>query len=165
VTAGGGRGGIDRVVHRADWLGLAALSGFVIIGLATKLPERPGMAFAAAAVALAAGPPDALIDRHGRRARIRWAWPRDGSPELLDELRRLDGVADVAVVDRHVEIRGNRVAIAHVGAALVRAGAVPDDLGVRIPTLEDALLTLLDGAEDEPLAPAALEPEPIGAGR
>lgn len=60
MTAGGGRGGIDRVVHRADWLGLAALSGFVIIGLATKLPESPGMAFAAAAVALAAG---LLVDR------------------------------------------------------------------------------------------------------
>jgi hypothetical protein len=35
--------------------------------------------------------------------------------------------------------------IAHVGAALVRHGAVPDDLTVAMPDLEDALVSLLDG--------------------
>jgi hypothetical protein len=46
-----------------------------------------------------------------------------------------------------VRIMGDRTAIAHVGAALVRAGRVPPDLSVQIPSLEDALLGLLDRAD------------------
>jgi hypothetical protein len=42
-------------------------------------------------------------------------------------------------------VHGDRRIIAHVGATLVRRGAVPTDLSVQIPDLEDALLGLLDG--------------------
>lgn len=42
-------------------------------------------------------------------------------------------------------MRGDRRIIAYVGAALVRWDSVPADLSVHIPTLEDALLDLLDG--------------------
>jgi hypothetical protein len=52
-----------------------------------------------------------------------------------------------------VEQAGTRVTVrdggpgaAHVGAALVRWGPVPTDLSVHVPSLEDALLGLLDGA-------------------
>jgi hypothetical protein len=41
-------------------------------------------------------------------------------------------------------VRGARPVIAHVGAVLVRWGSVPADLSVHVPTLEDALLGLLD---------------------
>jgi hypothetical protein len=34
--------------------------------------------------------------------------------------------------------------VAHVGAALVRTGHVPDDLWVRTPSLEDAVISLLE---------------------
>jgi hypothetical protein len=44
-----------------------------------------------------------------------------------------------------VEVHGDRRVIAHVGAALVARGPVPDDLSVEMPDLEDALVTLLDG--------------------
>ncbi len=56
----GRRGAIDRVLRHADVLGLATLALFVAIGLASRLPEDPGMAVGAAAVALAGG---VLIDR------------------------------------------------------------------------------------------------------
>jgi hypothetical protein len=39
--------------------------------------------------------------------------------------------------------------IAPVGAVLVRWDAVPDDMSVHVPTLEDALLGLLDGPASE----------------
>lgn len=59
MTAGR-HGIIDRLLRHADALGLAALSLFVAIGLASRLPEDSGMAVGAAAVALAGG---VLIDR------------------------------------------------------------------------------------------------------
>ena len=46
-----------------------------------------------------------------------------------------------------VTVRGARTVIAHVGAALVRWDRVPADLSVYVPSLEDALLGLLDGDE------------------
>ena len=56
-----------------------------------------------------------------------------------------------AVHRRHrtvrVTVRGARPVIAHVGAVLVGWGPVPADLSVHVPTLEDALLGLLDGAD------------------
>ena len=42
-------------------------------------------------------------------------------------------------------VRGARPVIAYVGAALVQWGLVPADLSVHVPSLEDALLGLLDG--------------------
>jgi signal transduction histidine kinase len=59
MTAGR-RGLIDRTLRRANVVGLAALSLFVAIGLARRLPEDAGLALAAAATALLGG---LLIDR------------------------------------------------------------------------------------------------------
>ena len=59
-------------------------------------------------------------------------------------------MAGVDLVERdgqRATVYGDRSAIAHVGAALVRNCSVPADLSVQIPTLEDALLDLLDGPE------------------
>ena len=41
-------------------------------------------------------------------------------------------------------ISGERRTIAHVGASLVADGWVPPDLTVRVPSLEDALVNLLE---------------------
>jgi len=67
---------------------------------------------------------------------------------LLDELRHVDGVRSVEQAGQGVTVHGDRRIIAHVGAILVRRGSVPDDLSVRVPNLEDALLGLLDGEPD-----------------
>jgi hypothetical protein len=70
----------------------------------------------------------------------------DAAASLLDQVRRLDGVREVERAGPQVTVRGSRPVIAHVGAALVRWGPVPADLSVHVPSLEDALLGLLDGA-------------------
>jgi signal transduction histidine kinase len=56
----GRRGLVDRALRSGNVLGLVALSLFVAIGLARRLPEDPGLALAAAAMALIGG---VLIDR------------------------------------------------------------------------------------------------------
>ena len=42
-------------------------------------------------------------------------------------------------------MEGSRATIAHTGAALVRHGWVPADLDVQVPSLDDAMLSLLGG--------------------
>jgi ABC-2 type transport system ATP-binding protein len=95
---------------------------------------------------LDAGAPADLVDRHAGTATIRFSMP-DAPALLLDQVRRLDGVYEVERAGAQVTVRGARPVIAHVGAALVRWGPVPADLSVHVPTLEDALLGLLDGAD------------------
>jgi len=92
------------------------------------------------------GAPADLVDRHAGTATIRFSMP-DAPALLLDQVRRLDGVHEVERAGARVTVRGARPVIAHVGAALVRWGSVPADLSVHVPTLEDALLGLLDGAD------------------
>ena len=48
-----------------------------------------------------------------------------------------------------VTVTGDRAAIAHVGASLVRTGWIPPDLSARVPSLEDALLSLLESDSDQ----------------
>ena len=43
---------------------------------------------------------------------------------------------------------GDRRMIAHVGATLVRHGSVPEDLGVHVPDLDDAMLSLLEPGQE-----------------
>jgi ABC-2 type transport system ATP-binding protein len=95
---------------------------------------------------LESGSPAELVDRHARAATITFTQPA-GSETAPARLAELPGVVEVQRRAGQVRITGDRTAIAHVGAALVRAGRVPPDLSVQIPTLEDALLGLLDRAE------------------
>jgi hypothetical protein len=62
---------------------------------------------------------------------------------LLDEVRRLDGVREVTKSGALVTVRGHRRIVAYAGAVLVRWDAVPADLSVWQPSLEDALIGLL----------------------
>jgi hypothetical protein len=69
-----------------------------------------------------------------------------------------------------ITVRGHRRMIAYVGAALVRWELVPDDLSVYQPSLEDALLGLLNGdqlSDDQrdPSATAPVRSELIGGRR
>ena len=82
-------------------------------------------------------------------------------PKLLEAL---PGVYEVREHAGRITIRGDRPAIAHVGAALVGAGWVPPDLSVHVPSLEDALVDLLERA-DALGAGDLVGPDPRGARR
>jgi ABC-2 type transport system ATP-binding protein len=171
--------GLDPAARRSVWAAIDQLrSGGTSVLLVThevdeaeRLCDRV-VAMRAGRV-LESGSPAELVDRHARSATITFTMPGglDGARGVPGiEPRDLAGLPGVTEVHRRggqVRITGDRAAIAHVGAALVRAGRVPPDLSVQIPTLEDALLGLLDRAESaEATMPADLpgsDPQPAGA--
>jgi hypothetical protein len=80
----------------------------------------------------------------------------DPPAQLLDQVRRLDGVREVERSGARITVRGHRRIVAHVCAALVRGEPVPADLAISQPGLENALLGLLNGEhEEEPTATSA----------
>ena len=94
--------------------------------------------------ALDSGTPAELVARHANVAMVHFTWP-DPPAALLQEMRVLDGVRDVKRSAARITVVGSRAIIAYVGAVLVRYGHVPDDLDVQVPSLDDAMLTLLNG--------------------
>jgi ABC-2 type transport system ATP-binding protein len=89
------------------------------------------------------GTPRELVDRHGR-----WATMSFSSPIAAHLAPVLDGVPGVRAVHMdasRLDLHGDREMVAHVGAELVRRDAVPDDLRVEMPNLEDAIVALLRG--------------------
>jgi len=77
-------------------------------------------------------------------------------------------VQEVSRAGSRITVRGHRRIIAYVGAALVRWEPVPADLSVHVPSLEDALLGLLDGDQRDQhfqAATTAGDGEPIGGRR
>jgi ABC-2 type transport system ATP-binding protein len=154
--------GLDPAARRNVWAAVAQLrrDGTSVLLVTHELDEAEALCNTVVAVragrVLDSGAPADLIDRHGRRATIRFTPPRDGSePITLDSFHALSGVDEVTTSAEQVSIRGDRTAIAHVGAALVRAGWVPPDLWVHVPSLEDALLGLLEQADADDNANAA----------
>jgi ABC-2 type transport system ATP-binding protein len=93
---------------------------------------------------VARGSPAALVDRHGPGIGVSYTDPN----ARAEELRSLRGVHSVAFSGDHVELRGDRQMLAHVGAHLVDRSTthgipVPIDLHVDEPSLEHALLQLI----------------------
>jgi ABC-2 type transport system ATP-binding protein len=114
---------------------------------------------------LDAGTPAELVDRYGSSATVTFSIQADlGLDVLPAKLAKLPGVRTVNEHLGRVTVTGDRGAIAQVGAALVSVGWVPPDLSVRVPTLEDALVTLLKGA-GKALFSELEATEPIGASR
>ncbi len=163
--------GLDPSARRNVWSAIDQLraGGTAVLLVSHELDEAERLCDRVVAMragrALDSGSPAALVDRHGRSATVAFTLAEDRPGSVTaDELRRLPGVAQVGRTGGHLTVAGDRTAIAHVGAALVRSGWVPPDLSVRIPTLEDALIGLLEQADRVPsVAPGHLEP--IGASR
>jgi len=63
-----------------------------------------------------AGAPADLVERHASTAVIRFSMP-DPPAQLLDQVRRLDGVREVARSGARITVRGHRRIVAHVCAA------------------------------------------------
>jgi ABC-2 type transport system ATP-binding protein len=158
--------GLDPAARREVWKAVRQLrdSGTTVLLVTHELDEAEALCDRVVAMRagriLDSGAPTELVDRHGRRSTIRFGVADEpASVLLIEEIRGLPGVAEVERDAGLVTVWGDRTAIAHVGAALVRAGEVPADLRVEIPDLEEALVELLETADaaisgpaDNPLA-------------
>jgi ABC-2 type transport system ATP-binding protein len=143
--------GLDPAARRDVWTAVAQLrdEGTTVLLVTHELDEAEALCSRVIAMrsgrVLDQGTPTELVARHAGGARVRFSVaPSDDL--ILAALRRLPGVADVALRAGQVTVRCDRQAIAHVGAELVRRGEVPTDLDVEVPDLEAALLHLLDSA-------------------
>ncbi len=144
--------GLDPAARRDVWDAVRQLhdEGTTVLLVTHEMDEAEALCGRVVAMrggrVLDTGAPADLVDRHAGTATIRFSMPDVPAP-LLDQVRRLDGVQEVTRAGARITVRGARPVIAHVGAALVRWGTVPADLSVHVPSLEDALLGLLDGTE------------------
>jgi ABC-2 type transport system ATP-binding protein len=163
--------GLDPAARRNVWAAVdqLRLDGTAVLLVTHELDEAERLCDHVVAMragrVLDSGPPRDLVARHGGAVRIRFTLPTGVAPQLgPDGLENLPGVDDVSYREGAVTIRGGRAAIAHVGAALLFAGWSPPDLSVEMPSLEDALVDLLEQAGHCPTGDT-IEPELIGAVR
>jgi ABC-2 type transport system ATP-binding protein len=156
--------GLDPAARRDVWAAIASLNedGTSVLLVTHEMDEAEVLCdqvlVMRAGRLVDAGAPAELVDRHAAEATIRFSLP-DHPPGMLDALGRIDGVRSVDRTGAHVVVRGERRVVAHVCAAMVACESVPADLRVHVPTLEDALLSLLSG----PAAPAAQAAQLEGA--
>jgi ABC-2 type transport system ATP-binding protein len=152
--------GLDPAARREVWAAVRRLhdAGTTVLLVTHEVDEAEALCdrvvVMRAGRVVDAGTPAALVNRYARTATVRFTLPapvaeRPGEPTaLLDELRQLKGVHQLRRVGAAVTVSGDRRIVAHVGASLVRHGLVPDDLDVHVPSLEDAVLTLLEPEQD-----------------
>jgi len=144
--------GLDPAARRDVWAAVRQLNdeGTTVLLVTHEMDEAEALcgqvAVMRAGRVIDAGAPTDLVERHASTAVIRFSMP-DPPAQLLDQVRRLDGVREVSRTGSRITVRGHRRIIAYVGAALVRWEPVPADLSVHVPSLEDALLALLNGGQ------------------
>jgi ABC-2 type transport system ATP-binding protein len=155
--------GLDPAARRNVWAAVRQLNdeGTTVLLVTHEMDEAEALCGHVAVMrsgrVIDAGAPADLVERHASTATIRFSMP-DPPVALLDLLRRLDGVREVERAGALITVRGHRRIIAYVGAALVRWEPVPADLSVHVPSLEDALLGLLNGEASQHGKPVAYTP-------
>src|SRR5260370_26909607 len=128
--------GLDPAARRSVWAAVDQLrgDGTSVLLVTHELDEAERLCDRVVAMrsglVLESGSPAELVDRPARAATITFTQP-EGSQIAPARLGDLPGVVEVQRRARQVRIRGDRTAIAHVAAALVRAGRVPPDLSAR----------------------------------
>jgi ABC-2 type transport system ATP-binding protein len=161
--------GLDPAARRDVWAAIEQLrtDGTTVLLVTHGLDEAEQLCDRVVAMragrVLAAGSPAQLVDRYGRSATVSFTLSDDQGLAMLSRLRLLPGVSEVREQAGKVRVSGTRAAVAHIGAELVAAGWVPPDLAARVPSLEDALLGLLERDSDSILD--LEEPGLIGATR
>ena len=163
--------GLDPSARRSVWAAINQLraEGTTVLLVTHEIDEAEQLCDRVIVMrsgrVLDSGTPAELVDRHRPTATISFTSPVD--PVLMglaSRMAELPGVRGVEQRSGKVVIVGTRRAIAHVGAALVKDGWIPPDLSVRVPSLEDALIGLLDRA-DRPGGNELAEAELRGAMR
>ena len=146
--------GLDPAARRNVWAAIRQLNdeGTTVLLVTHEMDEAEALCGQVVVMregrVIDAGAPADLVERHASTAVIRFSLP-DPPAQLLDQVRRLDGVREVSRSGARVTVRGHRRIVAFVCAALVRCEQVPSDLAIYQPGLEDALLGLLDGDQGE----------------
>jgi ABC-2 type transport system ATP-binding protein len=146
--------GLDPAARRNVWDAVRQLNdeGTTVLLVTHEMDEAEALCARVAVMRagriIDAGAPADLVERHASTAVIRFSMP-DPPAQLLDQVRRLDGVRELSRSGARITVRGHRRIIAYVCAALVRWEPVPADLAISQPGLEDALLGLLNGDQDE----------------
>jgi ABC-2 type transport system ATP-binding protein len=141
--------GLDPAARRNVWDAVRQLheEGTTVLLVTHEMDEAEALCgqvvVMRAGRVLDAGAPADLVERHASTATIRFSLP-DPPAGLLDEVRRIDGVREAERAGRQFTVIGHRRVIAYVGHILVRRESVPADLNVHVPSLEDALLGLLN---------------------
>jgi ABC-2 type transport system ATP-binding protein len=142
--------GLDPAARRTVWAAIDQLraDGTSVLLVTHELDEAERLCDRVVAMragrVLDSGSPGELASRYGQAVTITFT-PAAGAGGLTPaELRDLPGVTGVGRQGGRLIVNGAPAAIAHVGAALAASGQVCADLSVRMPTLEDALLGLLD---------------------
>jgi ABC-2 type transport system ATP-binding protein len=144
--------GLDPSARRDVWDAVRALrtAGTTVLLVTHYMDEAEALcdrvAVMRAGRIVDTGTPRALVDRHGRWATLRFT-SRD-AVRTGEQIRHAGGVHAVTVDGDTVEVHGDRTMVAHVGAELVHAGRVPDDLWVKVPDLEDAVIGLLERQQE-----------------
>jgi len=101
--------------------------------------------------------PAGLIGRHGGGVRMRFT----GRTDDVDWVGQVPGVRSAHHDRNEIEASGHPSIIVRIGAELVARESIPDDVRVSQPSLEEALLTILD----EPTAPTTPAIPTTGASR
>ena len=162
--------GLDPAARRNVWAAVRQLNdeGTTVLLVTHEMDEAEALCGQVAVMregrVIDAGAPAGLVERHASTAVIRFSIP-DPPAQLLDQVRRLDGVREVSRSGARITVRGHRRMVAFVCAALVRWEQVPGDLAIDQPSLEDALLGLLDGDHHEQPAVTPVDDELIGGRR
>lgn len=146
--------GLDPAARRDVWEAVAQLrdGGTTVLLVTHELAEAAALCERVVAMGegrvLDQGTPRELVARHGGGVVVGFGEQARTDlerAEALQQLNQLPGVSGVTREGDQLVVRGERAVIAHVGAWLLTTGhPVPPDLRVHIPSLEDALLTLLD---------------------
>lgn len=146
--------GLDPAARREVWSAVAQLrdAGTTVLLVTHELDEAEALCERVVAMrdgrVMDQGTPAELVARHAGEVTVRFGLTETDlttTADALQSLNRLPGVTGVTRERGQVAVRGDRAAIAHVGAWLLGTGRpVPADLRVDVPDLESALLTLLD---------------------
>jgi ABC-2 type transport system ATP-binding protein len=152
--------GLDPSARREAWLLIERLRGMgTTVVLVTHFMDEAErlcdrVVVIKEGVVIEQGTPAELIARHGGGVTATFSWPATRAAVDPASLRALPGVRDVAVRGGVLEVSGEARGLLHLGHRLVGTGAVPVDLRVRQPTLEDAFFRLVESgagaAEDGP---------------
>jgi ABC-2 type transport system ATP-binding protein len=159
--------GLDPAARRNVWAAVRQLNdeGTTVLLVTHEMDEAEALCgqvvVMRAGHIIDAGAPADLVERNASTAVIRFSRPDPPAP-LLDQIRQIDGVWSVEQAGARITVRGHRRIIAYVGATLVRWEPVPADLSVYVPSLEDALLGLLNGDQPDQ---SAVTPELVGGPR